>query len=104
MIEKIRATYITVLEETDLLDKETSQFAVEKIKAMETQVVYPDYIKNPEFLENITNPVRYQLVSLLGRYDYFTSLFPRYLLDMRLYIKLYNPSNVVTIKFGATRI
>ncbi|KAF6037920.1 ECE2 [Bugula neritina] len=57
MIEKIRATYITVLEETDLLDKETSQFAVEKIKAMETQVVYPDYIKNPEFLENITNPV-----------------------------------------------
>ena len=46
MIEQIRSTYIQVLEDTKLLDKETKDFAVKKIKAMEKQVAYPQDYKN----------------------------------------------------------
>lgn len=51
MIERIRSTYVTVLESTELLDRETSDFAISKIKAMDKQVAFSDEYKNKTLIQ-----------------------------------------------------
>lgn len=46
MIELVRETYIDVLKRTKLLDKRTAEFAIEKIKAMDKHVAFPEYLRN----------------------------------------------------------
>lgn len=51
MIEQIRSMYVSVLKGTDLLDKETREFAIRKIQLMDKQIAYSQDYKNRSILE-----------------------------------------------------
>ena len=61
MIEHIRSMYIDIFKSTKLMDDETRDFAIQKIEAMEKQVVFPNYLNNISVIEelyaNVSEPV-----------------------------------------------
>ena len=61
MIEHIRSMYIDIFKSTKLMDDETRDFAIQKIEAMEKQVVFPNYLNNISVIEdlyaNVSKPV-----------------------------------------------
>ena len=57
MIEEIRSKYISVLENTTLLDEETSNYAIKKVKAMDKQVAFGESYFNLTALSHYTDHV-----------------------------------------------
>lgn len=57
MIENIRDLYIKTLENTNLLDTATSEIAIEKIKAMEKHVAFPNFVRNLTIIEETYSKV-----------------------------------------------
>jgi len=57
MIERIRAKYIQVLQNTQILDAKTRAYAIKKIRAMEKKIAFPDFLTNLTYIEEANSHV-----------------------------------------------
>jgi len=52
MTEEIMQSFQELLSQTDWIDKETKELAAQKVDAMLLQIGYPDFILNPQLLND----------------------------------------------------
>jgi predicted metalloendopeptidase len=58
MTEEIMQSFQELLTETEWIDRETKGLAVQKLDAMKLRIGYPDFILDPQLLNNRYKDVR----------------------------------------------